>query len=121
MVSYFLDTYALIEIIKGNTNYKNISNEKLYTSLFNLYELYYALLRDYNEEIAKKYFFQFKDLLLPMKDSYIFSASSFKLKNKKLNMSYADCLGYCMALGNNLKFVTGDKAFKDFVEVVYLK
>src|SRR3989344_2283486 len=98
MASYFLDTYALIEIIKGNESYNKILGEKLFTSLFNLYELYYSLLRDYNEETARRYFFQFKEIIIPMKDSYIFSASAFKLKNKKSKFSYADCLGYNMAL-----------------------
>ena len=121
MASYFLDTYALIEIIKGNESYNKILGEKLFTSLFNLYELYYSLLRDYNEETARRYFFQFKEIIIPMKDSYIFSASAFKLKNKKSKFSYADCLGYNMALENNMKFATGDKAFKGFDGVVYLK
>ena len=56
MAKYFLDTYALVEIIKGNPKYKEFSNHDLHTSIFNLYELYYNLLRDFDEKIAKKYF-----------------------------------------------------------------
>ena len=60
---YFLDTYAIIEIIKGNTNYKKFLNEELFTSIFNLYEFYYTSLRDYGESDAKKFFFQFMSLI----------------------------------------------------------
>ncbi len=58
-MKYFADTYALIEIIKGNPNYERYSKEELSTNLLNLYELYYALLKDYSEEIAKAYFWCF--------------------------------------------------------------
>ena len=49
---YFADTYALIEILKGNPNYKRYSEEELVTTEFNLLELAYALTRDFSEEIA---------------------------------------------------------------------
>ena len=60
MVKYFLDTYALIEMIKGNKNYSFYSKAELFTSIFNLYELYYNLLREEGEEIARNYFSKFK-------------------------------------------------------------
>ena len=112
MIEYFLDTYALIEIIKGNKKYKKFLSLNLFTSLLHLYELYYVLLRDYNEMVAKKYFLQFRLISIPIKDEYIFVASKFKLAHVKQKLSYADCLGYAMAQKNNLKFLTGDKEFK---------
>ncbi|MFW6282504.1 MAG: PIN domain-containing protein [Minisyncoccales bacterium] len=120
-MKYFLDTYALIEIIKGNKNYKKFLNKKFATSLYNLYELYFLLLKDFGEDKAKSYFYQFKDFILPMKDEYIFNASKFKLKKIKNKLSYADCLGYIMAIENNYMFLTGDKEFKKIKGVEFVK
>ena len=36
-MSYFLDTYALIEIVRGNKNFKEIVEKDVFTSIFNLY------------------------------------------------------------------------------------
>lgn len=121
MNSYFLDTYALIEIIKGNKNYQKFLESELFTSIFNLYELYFSLLRDYNEQTAKKFFEQFRNKILQIKDEYIFEASKFKLQNVKKRLSYADCLGYTIALTYNMKFLTGDKEFENEKNVEFAK
>lgn len=121
MSKYFLDSYAMIEIAKGNEKYKKYLHEETFTSVFNLYELYYALIRDYNEEIAKEFFFQFKKRILPIKDEHIFDASKFKLKNKKICFSYADCIGYLIALNYGIKFLTGDKEFESLDHVEFVK
>lgn len=121
MNSYFLDTYALIEIIKGNKNYQKFLDSEFFTSILNLYELYYALLRDYNKQTAKKFFEQFRNNILQIKDEYIFEASTFKYKNRKQRLSYADCLGYAIALKYNMKFLTGDKEFKNMENVEFAK
>ena len=121
MAKYFLDTYALIEIILGNTKYRRFLESELYTSVFNLYELYYNILRDFNEEMARKYFFQFKQILFKFGDEQIFLASKFKLENKRKKLSYADCLGYIIAQSNNMKFLTGDKEFEETEGVEFVR
>ena len=45
----------------------------------------------------------------------------FRLKNKKMDLSYADCIGYIYACENNLKFLTGDEKFKDMDNVEFVK
>ncbi len=120
-IKFFLDTYALIEIIKGNNNYKKYLDAELYTTIFNLYELYYNLLRDYNEEYAKEMYNKFYTLLIEIKNEYIFLASKFKLDNKKSDISYTDALGYIIAKENDMKFLTGDKEFKNFPNVEFVK
>ncbi len=52
MARYYADTYALVEILKGNPAYERYAEEDLITSEFNLLELAYALTRDYGEEKA---------------------------------------------------------------------
>ena len=118
---YFADTYALIEIIKGNKNFKRYVREEIFTSILNLFELYYIILRDFNEELAKKYFFQFKKNLIRFTDEDLFSASSFKLKNVKKRVSYVDSLGYVISLENKMKFLTGDKEFYSVNNVEFVK
>jgi len=121
MTKIFLDTYALIEIIKGNENYKKYLEKESVTSLFHLYEFYFALLREYGEEIAKKYFLQFKYKEISVKEDDIFLASKIKLQNIQKRLSYADCLGYSMALQRGMKFLTGDKEFEHFKDVEFAK
>jgi len=49
MVRLFADTYALIELLKGNPNYESYSDVELVSTEFNILELAYALFRDYAE------------------------------------------------------------------------
>jgi uncharacterized protein len=121
MNKYFLDSYALIEIIEGNPSYKKYLDYDLFTNIFNLYELYFALLRKGLGEKSKDYFFRFKEIIVEIGDDHIFEASDFKLSNKKKKFSYADCLGYVMAFSNSAKFLTGDNGFEGFENVEFVK
>lgn len=120
-VRYFLDTYALVEIVRGNVNYQKFLGAELFTSVLNLYELFYNILRDYGEEKAKELFYEFSDILIPLKEDYIFAAAQFKLKHKASNISYADALGYTIAVHENMKFLTGDKEFEHITNVEFVK
>ncbi len=97
MTKYLLDTYALIEIIKGNPNYTNYLEEELSTSIFHLYELFYNLLKSYDTQTAQEYYSPFSDLTQPIKDLHIFQAAKFKFAHIKAKISYADALGYAIA------------------------
>lgn len=120
-MKYFIDTYAIIEIIKGNPNYKKYTEEDFVTSIFNLYELYFNILKTEGEQIAQEYYYQFKQFLIEIADDYIFNASNFKFKNNKSDISYTDALGYTIAIDNGLKFLTGDKEFKELDNVEFVK
>ena len=71
--------------------------------------------------MAEHFFFKFKNNLLGFKDNEIFSASKFKLANIKRRISYSDAIGYIIAKENELKFLTGDKEFKDMDNVEFVK
>ena len=120
-MKYFFDTYALIELTKNNPNYINYSGSVVITSIFNLAELYYAILRDYNEERAKTIYYKFKECVNEVGDDVIFDAMKFRLKRKNQNLSYADCIGYTLAAKHNLKFLTGDKEFKNMSNVEFVQ
>jgi predicted nucleic acid-binding protein len=120
-MNYFFDTYAIIEIIKGNPNYEFANESTIITSVMNLSELYYALLLENKKEfvdmIIKKLNLQF----IEISSEIATQASHFRYKNKKLSLSYIDCLGYILAINNNLTFLTGDKGFKDIEHVKFVK
>ncbi len=120
-MSYFLDSYALIEIVKGNKSYEKYVGEELFTTLYNLYEFYYILLKDFDELTARQFFNRFKSKVINIHDENIFMASKFKLNNIKKRLSYVDCLGYIVALENKIKFLTGDKEFEFFDNVEFVK
>ncbi len=120
-MKFFCDTYALVEIIKGNKAYTPFLNQELYTCVFNLYELFYNLLREYNEEVAKRYFYEFASLAIEVDDEHIFAAGRYKLEMTKKNISYTDALGYAIAEKEGLKFLTGDKEFQHLSNVQFVK
>ncbi|MBI2667954.1 PIN domain-containing protein [Candidatus Woesearchaeota archaeon] len=118
-MKFFLDTYALVELIKGNENYKKYVNNELFTSILNLYELFYYLLRSYDEDKAKLFYYQYVDILIPIRDEHVFEASKMKLKIKDL--SYTDALGYSIAQKEGIRFLTGDNEFKNLDNVEFVK
>ena len=121
MVKYFFDTYALIELVKNSSSYVKILDEVVVTTKFNLVELYFLVLEDFGEEKAKQIYNKFKDCVVDVPDDALFRAMAFRLKNKKKNLSYVDCIGYAFSLMNDLKFLTGDEAFRDLPGVEFIK
>ena len=118
---FLADTYALIELIGGNPNYQKYTNNLLLTTNFNLAELYYALLRDYDQETAEKYLKLYLDFLIPITPSSIQWGMQFKLKYRKDKLSYTDCVGYALAFELNIKFLTGDQKFETMPNVEFVK
>jgi predicted nucleic acid-binding protein len=121
MSKYFFDTYALIELIKGNPNYEFIKDNVIITSPMNIAELYYSLLLENNKEFADKIINSFNFELIEITSKIAIKSSLFRFQNKKLKLSYIDCMGYILALKNNLLFLTGDKGFENLENVEYVK
>ena len=117
---FLADTYALIELLGGNQHYKPYLNHVLITTKFNIVELYYHFLHDYDKETADKYLKLYSDFVIPISYSCIKSGMQFKLEHKKEKLSYVDCIGYARAIELSIKFLTGDEKFenKDNVEFV---
>ncbi len=116
---YFLDTYAMFEIILGNKKYAPYDSQNVLTTKLNLMELFYGLLRKFGEKIAIFFYEQFSEYTINYDDESIQEACKLKLTNNKL--SYVDCIGYVLAQKNKAKFLTGDKAFKNMDNVEYVK
>ncbi len=113
---YFLDTYAMIEYFRGTQRYVQlIENNKFFTSNFQLIELYYSSLRNMGEEMADDYFEAFSLVKVEIPERTLKNAMKTRLlfQNDKKYISYVDAIGYQYAVDNKMKFVTGDKEFKN--------
>ena len=119
--TYFFDTYALVEIFKGNKNYNAYAKVNVITSYLHLYELYYNLLKEYDEEKITPFFNRIRGFCVNLEFSWIIEASKFRNSHKNRNLSYADCLGYVISKNKKIKFLTGDKEFKDLDNVEFVK
>jgi len=108
-----------MEIINGNQNYLAYTNCGIVLTKLNLIELYYSLMRDFDETIAEKYFNYFKVYCMDIEDIDIKCIAKLKLSNKQL--SYCDALGYTIALRLGIKFLTGDKEFRTMDNVEFVK
>lgn len=118
---FLADTYALIEFIAGNKNYKPYLNHALLTTKFNLIELYYYLLRNYNEQTADEYLKLYSQFVIEISYSCIKYAMKFKLENKKEKLSYIDCIGYALSKELGINFLTGDQKFEGIEGVEFMK
>ena len=118
---FFWDSYAVIETIKGNSNYNPYINEEVIITIFNLTEIYFSALKDLGETVAEKIYQQYSPSVTEVPETVIKKAMKFKLKNKDKNLSYTDCIGYLYAIENNMIFLTGDKEFENLENVEFVK
>jgi len=120
--AFFFDTYALYEIALGGENYSNYkSGISIITTLMNLYELYYRLVQEKFLAESEIFFQKFLPDCVEIKPEYVKEAATFRLQNKKLDLSYIDTLGYVIAKKHNAKFLTGDEKFKNMDNVEFVK
>jgi len=120
--TFFYDTYAIFEIIKGNLNYKNyIRDIGIITTKLNLMGLYYRLYILFGIETAEFYYRKYIPFVVEASDFIIKKAMIFKADNKSKDLSYVDCIGYIFAVENKVKFLTGDIQFKDRGNVEFVK
>ena len=121
LLKYFFDTYAIIEIVKENKNYKAYFDKEIITSILNIGELYYALLKDFDEKTAIFWLSKLRDYSLSVDLDVVVKAMKFKFKNKDRNFSFIDCVGYVLARANGFIFLTGDKEFEGLDGVEFVK
>lgn len=120
-VAYFFDSYAIVEITNRNENYLPYRDAEVTFTVFNLAEIYWAVLNRYDEERAKAVYEQYKNAVVELDDETIQEAMRFRIEHKKKRLSYADCIGYIYAKRNSMKFLTGDKEFRGLPNVEFVK
>ena len=125
MARFFADTYALIELLKGNPNYVIYSQADLVSTEFNIFELAYALFKDFgrNEAVNVIDAIRAKIDIMRTEDSDYLNASEFRLSANKTGkkLSLIDALGYSYSRKLGIKFLTGDKEFSELDNVEYAK
>jgi len=119
--NYVFDTYALIEIIEGNPKYRKYVDTKMVITEFILAEVCLAVLRRYQREMAFRYVDKCAPFVVQVKGEVIKNAMEYRLRMNKRDVSTTDCVGYCLAKDSRIKFLTGDKEFKNMPWVEFVK
>ncbi len=105
--------------MRGNPRYRRYLASELRTSLWNLVELYLAILRDRGEAEARRQFARFRGISVEPEDEWLFEAMALKARRPKL--SYADAVGYTSARRLGARFLTGDEAFRRLEDVEFCR
>ena len=116
----FYDTYALVAIAGGQPNYRGYEAcVEAITTIMNLYELYYILLRDHLPDLAEHFLGRLSPHCVPVGLHHIRAASQFRLLHH--GISYIDALGYVISQQFGAFFLTGDEAFRRLPGVRFVK
>ena len=119
---FFFDTYALVEISKGNPNYQQYSSGiKVILNKLNLLEYIYFLIRENKEYQIKDVFNRLSKFNVDYDNEILIKSAKMKYKFSKEKLSFIDCMGYFLAKKHNVKFLTGDNKFKDKENVEFVK
>ncbi len=122
MNEYYYDSYAILAFLNKSENYVDYFTVHIgVTSLYNLMEVYYFVLREYGSEDAKKVLTFFRSILIIPTLEDVEQAMLFKLKHRTKKLSYADCLGYALARKLEIPFLTGDEGFRSIPHVQFVK
>ncbi|MBD3313651.1 PIN domain-containing protein [Candidatus Woesearchaeota archaeon] len=118
---FFFDSYAVIEILKGNPDYQPYTECNILLTKLNLFEVHYNLMRGSSEKEAATFLKKYSKFAVDFDENIIREASRLKLDNRKRNISMADCIGFMVAKRLGIKFLTGDKEFENVPGVEFVK
>jgi len=119
---YFFDSCAIIEIVEGNENYLRFRELPITTTTLNVAEVYFYLLKQHNEQTADYWIRKLNfELISIIKLHLAVNATKLKFKNKKDGLSYVDCIGYMLSKEMEIKFLTGDRKFKNKENVEFIE
>lgn len=126
MANYFLDTWALIEILRDNPAYRRISSaDRFATTRLNLMEMAFWL-RVRDMDAASPYRDFLPHVYTPSDDTMLQAVEFRKAhpepaKPGRYRFSYVDAIGYTLARELGIPFVTGDRDFRELPGVEYLR
>ena len=121
-LTFFFDSYALIEIYEKNPKYEKYTKVNVMTSYLQVYEVYYILIKNgYAKEEIQDFFNFLQSLCVDLDFDWLPKSVEFGKEHKKRDLSYTDCLGYVIAKESKIKFLTGDKEFEDLSNVEFVK
>ena len=110
--------------LSGNQNYTPYFEENDgYLTKMNLMEICYRTLEVHGEPAARQVITTFSKYIVDFVLADIEGSMKLRMNLKKdgRDISYADALGYYLALKNKVKFLTGDKWFNGLDGVEFVK
>lgn len=118
--TYFADSYAIIELVRANANYRPFLDAHLEYTQLNLFEAYHAFAKQWGEKRANELM---DGLQKPTEfdNDTIRRAALMKMHFKERRMSMADVIGYVVAIKKGIPFLTGDQQFKDLPNVAFVR
>lgn len=116
-----LDTYALVEIAKGNPKFAEYLNSQFVICNLTLAEFYGVLLHEEGEKVADYWLKKLENYASSIDLDSLIDAIKFRQEYKKSDISFFDAVGYIYSLKNRCIFVTGDKEFENFSNVEFKK
>ena len=123
MADFFADSFAIIEILKGNPAYHEYGLRNLVTTEFNLCEVAYAMVRDYpDRSLSILSLIRSMIEIVQTGDSDYIAGANVRLRNNRLKRKFStiDCLGYVVAERLNIPFLTGDREFFEMQNVEFV-
>ncbi len=123
MAIFFYDSYAVLAYLDDHPRYGFYfeENDGFLTKL-NLMEIYYRMFEVHGSLAASRVITVFSKYQRDFDINEIKGAMRLRLKLKKrgLSISYADALGYHLALRAGVKFLTGDRTFEKLRRVEFV-
>lgn len=123
MKRYFYDSYAVLAYLSDNPSYRSYFEEDdgVLTKL-NLLEVHFKLLSVHGGRAARQALQAFSKYLIDFDLDDIEKGMRVRreLRDKGLNVSYADAMGYHLASKLGIRFLTGDKAFRSLANVEFV-
>ncbi len=121
---FFLDSYAIIEMAKGNPNYRPFRDEASITSRSNLLEVYYILTQLDEEPLAKACLATLGPSAVDLQLELIPTIARLRLRQRGATgrrFSYSDASGYVYARENGYSFLTGAHEFEGLPDVTFVR
>ena len=121
---FFLDSYAIIEMARGNPSYRPFVHEPVITMRANLLEVYFVLAQSGGTALADASLKLLGPHSVDLPVELIARVEEFRLRKKGATgrrFSYADASGYVYARENGYEFLTGAEEFEGLPSVQYLR
>ena len=121
---FFLDSYAIIEMARGNPSYRPFVREPVITMRANLLEVYYILAQSEETALADSSMKLLGPHSIDLPVELIARVAEFRLRKKGATgrrFSYADASGYVYARENGYEFLTGAEEFEGLPSVRYVR
>jgi hypothetical protein len=121
---FFLDSYAIIEMARGNPAYRPYTKVPSVTSRSNLLEMFYILAQADEEALAQAALQALGPHSIELSVDLVPVVAEFRLRHlgsTGRRFSYADAFGYVYARENGFEFLTGAHEFEGLPGVRFVR